>query len=280
MRDKGVDILVGNSRMANEIIEELPKSSLSFLDNSEIKREWMYNIYWEPQLEECLFLPWDGMSVPQALDRLIAEGMTADLMCKQINEVIDDINKWNNMSINSYIKDIWSADFRKTIEFIMMKIPKQRRSGLVFELLEVRYGSMNEQVLSNLRFLQEEGFAIAIDDLVLWGYTESMSEEILFALHEAWIYLDYIKIDGSISMSVLKWTISESEKSELIQIIYQYSRLFEKTVFVFEWIQNTVHASHLLKVLNIDPAKILFQWMHLNRVEKFGIPRPSEDRLV
>ena len=113
MRDKGVDILVGNSRMANEIIEELPKSSLSFLDNSEIKREWMYNIYWEPQLEECLFLPWDGMSVPQALDRLIAEGMTADLMCKQINEVIDDINKWNNMSISS-LRVYWKHEWRNT----------------------------------------------------------------------------------------------------------------------------------------------------------------------
>lgn len=268
---KGVKILSSDSEISEEVTE-CKKPSLLLLNRSKIEREWIYDIYWHPYAEECLFRPWDGMGVPQALEILISEGITGELMCKQIEWVIPDILKRKRVSVNAYIKDIWAKNFQKMIEWIMALIPRSARSWLIFELLEVKYGSMNEQVLAHLRFLQESGFSIAIDDLLLWKNAISMSEEILFTLHEAGIYLDYIKIDGSIAMTILEWTISESEMNELRQIMHQYSELSGKTMFILEWVQNTIHALQLLKELSMDPTKILFQWRNLNS-ENFGIPQ-------
>jgi len=47
----------------------------------------------------------------------------------------------------------------------MNLIPFSYRKNLIFEILEERYGVINNRVLDNIRFLQFSGFSIAIDDL-------------------------------------------------------------------------------------------------------------------
>lgn len=277
MMKKGVKILQGEPTVSHEMPEDKTKPSLSFLNNSEIKKEGIFNIYGECYAKECLFRPWDGMKVPQALEILMLENMTWELMCRQINGAIEDILRWEKISVNVYIKDIWASNFRELLESKIWIIPKNKRSGLIFELLEVKYGSMNEQVLTNLRFLQESGFTIAIDDFLLWDNTTSMSKEILITLHEAWIYLDYIKIDGSIIEGIREWKLSLDEISELKQVIWENARLSRRTMFILEWIQNTDHALQLLQVLEMNSERILFQWRNINS-ENFGIPH-SEARI-
>ena len=93
-----------------------------------------------------------------------------------------------------YLKDLGHPSFRNIITKATLNIKPSLRKFLILEVLEDKYGSLNRTVLDNLRWLKEQGFSLAIDDLFV-GSHMGLSIDILNAFIEEDLFPDYVKID-------------------------------------------------------------------------------------
>jgi EAL domain-containing protein (putative c-di-GMP-specific phosphodiesterase class I) len=107
--------------------------------------------------------------------------------------------------------------------------------------------------------LQKDGFKIAIDDLYVSDDIDWMSLEILDKLLEAWIYPDYLKLDGRHCMAIQNNSISTIELTKIRTLIWQFAKRKPITL-VAEWIQDREHAKKIKDLFGqIDGITIIYQ---------------------
>lgn len=101
------------------------------------------------------------------------------------------------------------------------KIPKESRGYLVFEILEERYGALNNMAIANLSWLKSRGFSIAIDDLDISEESRGMSLEILDTLIDEQIGIDIVKIDGTHAEAIRTGNMKPNDIHKLRQLVSQ-----------------------------------------------------------
>lgn len=266
-----VSILIGNNSTTSvDVTDEFDYTKQpDFFRKATIVKEGILWFDGTVHARESLIRFWDGVTVPQGLQKLKELWMTNVLMHKVIVDSIEDLLNGKRSTINVYIKNIWDPNFREEIKDIMGLIPISYRKNLIFEILEEKYGVINNQVIDNIRFLQSSGFSIAIDDLYVWENPKWMSKEILEVLIECGIHPDYIKIDGRHIEAIREWTLSYSQMAHLREVIGYFSLLQDKPIFIAEWIQDTEHAIKVMEMIWMYGVEFLFQGRNI-REWNFG----------
>lgn len=244
----------------------------SIIDSSFIQPEPMLTYEWELWAEEFLVRFNNWLSTYNWLLQLQELWHTEDLVVKMLWAAIHAAKEGRRVSINLYIKDLSSNHLLTLIHELTEYLPSQYRKNIIFELLEERYGMIDEKFIKHVRFIQENWFSIAIDDLYVSEQNKWMSIEILDELLEAEVYPDYIKLDGKHSMAIRDGSISKSELGKIGSLIWQFA--YKKSITVVaEWIQDMPHAkqiqdffdaikkndtSHTMRDINI-----VFQWIKI-----------------
>lgn len=270
---KWIQIITTSFQAVKKHNRILQDEDLWFFEKSTIKTEDILGLDGRVHIREWLIRFWDDVWVSEWLERLKHMWWTGELMKKIVQDSLPDITEDKKRAVNIYVKDLSDRFFVDKIMYMVRWIPKSKRKHLIFEILEEKYGTFNNQVLKNIQFLQREWFSIAVDDLYILNNTpECMSKEILESLIEADIYPDYIKIDGRQIDGIYKWELSSFEIGHLKEIIGYFSLLPNKPVFILEWIQNTDHAIQITNLLWRNGIEFLFQWMHIKAWE-FGISK-------
>lgn len=268
-----VSILLSSSTSDVDVTDEFdPTKHPDFFQKSTITKESILSLDGKVYAQESLVRFWEGVTVPQGLEKLKELWLTNVLMHKMMMDSMADVLNGRRSSVNVYIKNLWDRHFREEIENIMKHIPISCRKNLIFEILEERYGVINNRVLNNIRFLQESGFSIAIDDLNVSEESKWMSKEILEVLIECGITPDYIKIDGSHIDDIRDSKITYSQLAHLREVIGYFSLLPKKPIFIAEWIQDTAHAQQVLDIFWMFNVEFLFQGRNIQSWN-FGIQR-------
>lgn len=214
----------------------------SLVDAAKIEYEPMFTFEWKVWCEEML-VRFDGwMRTDVWLTQLKEFWHTKELMIKMLQAAVEKAKKWKRVSLNLYIKDLWSDNFMALVNKITLYLPKEYRKYIIFEILEERYGIIDEQFFVHAKALQDNWFILAIDDLYIWENNTWMSKEILDDLLLEGIYPDIIKLDGKHSIDILNSNISAIHLKEIKTLIWQFTMMRPTTTIVAEWIQNMKHA--------------------------------------
>lgn len=180
----------------NRYPQKDPIEDVALVNSANIEDEPMFDDHGTIRARELLVRFADGLSVPQGLNILKSEGKTLSLLKKVALHAIYDVKLGKRITVNGYIKDFSDSRFAQLISMINEELPPDMRKNLVFEVLEERYGAINNQFIKNIKYLKEHGYAIAVDDLHVDDDTDGMSKEILETFIEMGISPDYIKLDG------------------------------------------------------------------------------------
>ena len=245
------------SRWYNPVIPE-------FLKKSTVKDEYCIDIEWNIKFTEALtnFAEW--VTTPQWLKELKEKGITESLMIEIFNQSLWKLINWENISINLYLKDIWSHAFIEALQYMTTWLPSYKmRKKVILEILEEPYGSINNAVISNLKRARELWFSVAIDDFCVSDNQNWLSREILIALYENGINLDLIKIDGKHIMDIYTNSIDIEDLKKLRQLIRIFTQKW--VTFVAEWIQNKKHADLVVEKIACPESIILFQWRNIKQ---------------
>lgn len=252
LKTRGIRILLWNETEEGEMRDVTKDIELWFLQKSTVQPEDVLTLDWQLYAQEWLVRFWDNVGVIEGLTRLQVYGITGLLTDKMIEAAIPLVTSGQRRPINIFLKELWDNNFKLKIKELIKKIPDiQQRKGLVFEILEVRYGTLNKKALQNIRFLQESGFSIAIDDLCVCGDKDKMSLGIFDILNEEWIIPDYIKIEGHYCEAILDGTIPDDHLHYLREIVWHCSLFPRKPIFILEWIQDTDHAIQVKRALSM-----------------------------
>ena len=252
LKTRGIRILLWNETEEGEMRDVTKDIELWFLQKSTIQPEDILTLDWQIYAQEWLVRFWDSVGVIDGLTRLQIYGITGLLTDKIIEATIPVILSGQRRTINIFLKELWENNFWQKIQELITKIPEiQERKGLVFEILEVKYGTLNKKAIQNIRFLQESGFSIAIDDLCVCGSKDKMSLGIFDILNEEWIIPDYLKIEGHYCEAILDGTIPDDHLHYLREIVWHCSLFPRKPIFILEWIQDTDHAIQVKRALSM-----------------------------
>lgn len=242
----------------------------TLIDSANIEYEPMLTSQWEIWVEELLVRFDNWIRTDIWLAQLKELWHTEGLAIKMLWAAINKAKNGNRVSINLYIKDIWSDLIMESINILTQHLPIQYRKNIIFELLEEKYWTIDNKFIKNVYSLQNNGFSIAIDDLYISEENEWMSIEILNELLEIWIYPDYIKLDGKHSMAIRDNNISQSDLWKIKSLIWQFA-LQKKITVVAEWIQDMEHAEKIMKIFqDINWIDLIFQGREIN-IGNFGI---------
>lgn len=220
------------------------KISDALLDSSYIEYEPMFTYEWDIWAEEYLVRFSDWIRTDLWLLQLQELWHTEDLVIKMLWRAITAAKEWKRVSINLYIKDLWSHRLLELIKNLTLYILPKYRKNIIFELLEEKYGLIDEKFIKHVRMIQENWFSIAIDDLYVSEQNKWMSIEILDELLGVDVYPDYIKLDGKHSMAIRDGSITQSELAKIGSLIWQFAYKKPITV-VAEWIQDMAHAKQI-----------------------------------
>lgn len=273
LTDQWVSILLSGTTSTVDVSDEFDyRKHPEFFRKSTVSKEGIYTLEGDIYARESLIRFWEGVTVPQGLEKLKELWLTNILMHNMIVDSMEDILNGRRTSINVYIKNLWDPNFREEIEDIMNLIPFSYRKNLIFEILEERYGVINNRVLDNIRFLQSSGFSIAIDDLNVWDNPKWMSKEILEVLIECKIHPEYIKIDGRHVEGIRNSELTYVQMAHLREVIGYFSLQSKKPIFIAEWIQDTEHALEFMDLFGLYDVEFLFQGRNI-REWNFGKKR-------
>ncbi len=234
------------------------------IDSADIEYEPMLTLQWEVWVEELLVRFDKWLRTDIWLDQLKELWYTEGLAIKMLWVAIERAKEGKRVSLNLYIKDIWSVDLIERIRKMIQNLSVEHRKNIVFEILEEKYGIINKQFIEHVRMLQAMGLSIAIDDLYVSEKNNGMSLEILNELLEVGIYPDYIKLDGKHCMAIQDDTITDTELGKIITLIWQFA-LRKSTTVVAEWVQDIEHAKKIKHIfLGIHGINIIFQGRQIN----------------
>lgn len=270
---KGIRIFLWNESKEEAPAVDVTKDiELWFLERSTVHMEDILTLEWEQYAQEWLVRFWDGVGVLDGLSRLQKFGLPGLLTDRILRDLIPAITSWKRRSVNVFLKEFWGNDFKMKINEIIKRIPDiHQRKGLIFEILETKYGTLNRRAIENIRFLQDSGFSIAIDDLCVCGSESRMSLEIFDILLEEGIVPDYIKIEWQYCEEIRDGKISEYHLHHLREIVWYCSILPRKPKIILEWIQDTDHAFQVLDALWMaDKIDYLFQGRNIKKWN-FGV---------
>lgn len=241
----------------------------TLIDSANIEYEPMLTLQWEVWVEELLVRFDNWLRTDIWLTQLKELWYTEGLVIKMLWAAINRAREGNRVSINLYIKDMWSSTIIEIISTLTQNLPIQYRKNIIFELLEERYWSIDEKFIKHVHSLQNSGFSIAIDDLYVSEENEWMSIEILNELLDMGIYPDYIKLDGKHSLAIRDNSISKTDLGKIKTLIWQFA-LQKKITVVAEWIQDMEHATKIREIFqDITWINLIFQWREIN-IWNFG----------
>lgn len=247
-----------------EIKARHTKEAKVIIENASIEWEWVYRLDGVKYGSELLIRFSNGLTIIDWLNQLKLSDTTGLLMQKNIEKAAEIIkNMGARTFLNVYVKDLWQPWFREVIHSILKEIHKNDRKKIIFEILEDRYGYMDDLVIANIRFLQESWYSIAVDDLSIDDSSPGMSLENLETLHAKKIFPEYIKIDGKHIEDIRNGNFPESKIKHLREVIWVFSVLQNPPIFIAEWIQDTEHALLIKKTLGTSRAEFLYQWRNI-----------------
>jgi EAL domain-containing protein (putative c-di-GMP-specific phosphodiesterase class I) len=249
---------------------EIDKQKIAnILTNSAtIEYEPMMTFEWKVWAEELLVRFDNWLRTDIGLSQLKELWHTQGLVVKMLWAAVEKAKQGKRASLNLYIKDLWSENLITLVNTIIQDLPREYRKNIIFEILEEKYGVVNEIFIKNIYTLQNTGFSIAIDDLYVSKMDQWMSLEILDNLLEFGIYPDYIKLDGKHSMAIQDGSISNIELDRIKTLIWQFA-LVKPTIVVIEWIQDMEHAEKINAVFQgINWIILIFQGREIN-IENF-----------
>lgn len=236
----------------------------TLIKNARAIHEPMLTLGWEVWAEELLvrFDKWLWTDI--WLNQLKELWHTQDLMIKMLSVAVEKAKVGKRISVNLYIKDVCSETLLREIKHITQYLPQQYRKNIIFELLEEKYGTINEKFIKHVHALQADGFSIAIDDLYISDKNTWLSIEILDELLNAGIYPDSIKLDGKHCMAIWDDTISTDELDKIRTLIWQFA-LMKPITITLEWIQDMEHAKKVSAIFSgIPEITLVFQWIKIN----------------
>ncbi|MBX9809449.1 hypothetical protein K2X92_03620 [Candidatus Gracilibacteria bacterium] len=282
--NKGIVSLYNNLvNTGTKIIEIMPekvnqeiktkhiKEAKGIIENASIEGEWIYRIDGVKYGSELLIRFSNGLTIIDGLNQLKLSDTTGLLMQKNIEKAAIIIkNIGTRTFLNIYVKDLGQPGFREVISSILREIHKNDRKKIIFEILEDRYGYLDDLVIANIRFLQESGYSIAVDDLSIDDGNPGMSLENLETLHAKKIFPEYIKIDGKHIEDIRNGSFPESKIKHLREVIGVFSVLQNPPIFIAEWIQDTEHALLIRNTLATSKAEFLYQGRNIQN-GKFGL---------
>ena len=240
------------------------KEAKTIIENASIEWEWVYKLDGIKYGSELLIRFSNGITITDGLNQLKLSDTTGLLMQKNIEKAAEIIkNMGVRTFLNVYVKDLWQPWFREVIHNILKEIHKKDRKKIIFEILEDRYGYMDDLVIANIRFLQESWYSIAIDDLSVDESNNWMSLENLETLYAKKIFPEYIKIDGNHIEWIRNGSFPESKIKHLREVIWVFSVLQNPPIFIAEWVQDTDHALLIKKTLGTSRAEFLYQWRNI-----------------
>lgn len=234
------------------------------IDSANIEYEPMLTLQGEIWVEELLVRFDNWLRTDKWLDQLKELWHTQDLVIKMLQAAVNKAKKGKRVSINLYIKDMWSDSIIDNINRLTQYLPIKYRKNIIFELLEERYWSIDEKFIKHVHSLQNNGFSVAIDDLYVSEKNEWMSIEILNELLGIGVYPDYIKLDGKHSMAIRDASISDIDLGKIKTLIWQFA-LQKPITVVAEWIQDTEHATKIREIFQgISWINLIFQGREIN----------------
>jgi EAL domain-containing protein (putative c-di-GMP-specific phosphodiesterase class I) len=265
IRDRNCEVLISDWQGEYSDVSISSIETPEILKNSSIRQnELCLDMNWNIQFTEALINFWEWISTPNWLQFLKERWITEALMNKVFHEAtFPRVLNWESISSNLYLKDIESDAFMEIILNLAHWLPSYvMRKKVILEIVEESYGTLNNTVISNLKKAKDLWFSIAIDDFCVSDSQIWISREILVALYENGINIDYLKIDWWHIMDIYNDTISPIDLAKLRQVI----KLFKEkwVVFIAEFVQNKEHADLITRKIGCPWAKILFQWRYLN----------------
>lgn len=253
----------------NRMSERQTKMSDTLIEWAHIEYEPMLTLDWDIWWEELLVRFDKWLRTDIWLNQLKELWHTERLMIKMLSSAMERVKKGKRVSINIYIKDLSSQSISSIIDTLTENLDSTERNNIIFEILEEKYGIINDTFIQNIRILQEAWFRIAIDDLCISEKSDWLSIEILDSLLEAGIYPNYIKLDGKHSLSILDNSIDFSELRKIIILIWQLAAI-RPTTLIVEWIQDLDHARKINELfLGIKWLDLVFQGRNINQ-SNFG----------
>jgi EAL domain-containing protein (putative c-di-GMP-specific phosphodiesterase class I) len=76
-------------------------------------------------------------------------------MLKMLSSAMERAKKGKRVSINIYIKDLSSQSISSTIDILTKDLNSTERNNIIFEILEEKYGIINDTFIQNIRILQD-----------------------------------------------------------------------------------------------------------------------------
>lgn len=171
------------------------------------------------------------LSVDMILKNAREENKTLQLFQRWFLEAFNRIFQWEKgiESINAYVNDIWNVTFREASEEVMRNFKIQDRLKIVVEILEVPYGDINGKFIDNVKWLREQWFQFAIDDLDLFRQEkDNISNEILKAV---WQHCAKIKLDWKVTRELIK-------EKRLHHYLISLRKQYPYMTIVLEWIHS------------------------------------------
>jgi hypothetical protein len=143
---------------------------------------------------ECVARFKRNVSDEIGLAALKREGKTLLLLKRALKEMGSYVALGKRRFVSAYFKDLSSPAFQRTIMETVSWINPDLREKLVFKILGDRYGTVTRMAITNISWLKEHGFSIAMDGLCI-DCEDDMSGDVFSILLEHEIVPDYVKLD-------------------------------------------------------------------------------------
>lgn len=243
----------------------------SLIASATIEYEPMLTFEWQIWCEELLVRFDNWLRTDIGLNQLKELWHTQDLVIKMLWAAMEKAKEGKRVSLNLYIKDLWSASLITLIRTITQDLPRKYRKNIIFEILEEKYGIIDEEFFTHTDALQKNWFSLAIDDLNVSTKNKWMSKEILDKLLSRGIYPNSLKLDGKHSMDIRDDSITEVDLNHIKTLIWQFA-LQKPITIVAEWIQDMEHAKKIRNLfLDIKgEINIVYQGREIN-TWNFGV---------